>query len=106
LKPNAPKEFRGELSPIATNAEGFEICELMPQLAKIADKFSVVRSITGMSNEHTPTQSDSGWSTQSLRPMGGRPGIGAVMSKLWGPAHETTSVGTAPTSIDLGTWTK
>ena len=28
LKPQAPKEFRGEFSPIATNSPGLDICEL------------------------------------------------------------------------------
>lgn len=105
LKPAAPKEYRGEFKPIATNADGVEICELMPQLAKVADRFSVVRSITGVAEEHTPTQSDSGWSTASLRSIGGRPGVGAVMSKVWGPA-QVTPHGTAPTAIDLTDWTK
>jgi hypothetical protein len=37
--------------------------------------------------------------------MGGRPGIGSVMSKLWGPS-QTTRHGTAPTFVDLTGWTK
>src|SRR5262245_27157425 len=45
LKPQAPSEFRGEFSPIATNVPGMEICELFPRLAKSADKFAVVRSV-------------------------------------------------------------
>ncbi len=106
LKPDSPKEFRGEFKPIATNADGVEICELMPQLAKVADRFSIVRSLVGVSNEHAPTQSDSGWPEASLRPMGGRPGLGAVMSKVWGPAQTTANHGTAPTAIDLTNWTK
>lgn len=105
LKPESPQEYRGEFSPIGTNVAGLEICELMPQLAKIADRFSVIRSVTGMRNEHAPTQSDSGWSEESLRPMGGRPGLGAVMSKVWGPAQSTPH-GSAPTAIDLGNWAK
>jgi hypothetical protein len=105
LKPDAPKEYRGEFSPIATNAPGVEICELMPNLAKVGDKFSIVRSITNMHNEHSGWQSDSGWTDRSLRNMGGRPGVGAVMSKLWGPAQETPN-GTAPTAVDLTGWTK
>lgn len=106
LKPDAPKEFRGEFKPITTNAAGLEICELMPQLAMVADRFSIVRSLTGVSNEHAPTQSDSGWSQSSLKPLGGRPGVGAVMSKLWGPSQATEDQGTAPTAIDLTNWTK
>lgn len=105
LKPKAAREFRGEFMPISCNSPGMEICELMPKLAAIGDKFSVVRSITGLREEHTPNQSDSGWSEQSLRNMGGRPGIGSVMSKLWGPSQPTTS-GTAPTFVDLTGWTK
>jgi hypothetical protein len=105
LKPKAPKEFRGEFQPIATNVDGMEICELMPRLAQRADKFSVVRSITGLREEHAPHQSDSGWSEQSLRTMGGRPGLGAVMSKLWGPSQNTPH-GAAPTFVDLTGWTR
>ena len=105
LKPKAAREFRGEFMPIATNVPGMEICELMPRLAQLGDKFSVVRSITGLHEEHAPHQSDSGWSEQSLKNLGGRPGIGSVMSKLWGPS-QTTSAGTAPTFVDLTGWTK
>ena len=105
MKPTAAKEFRGELMPVATNVPGMEICELMPKLARMGDKFSVVRSITGLRDEHAPQQSDSGWSESSLRTMGGRPGIGSVISKLWGPS-QTTPHGTAPTFVDLTGWTK
>src|SRR5262245_43116381 len=43
LKPSAPSEFRGQFSPIATNVPGIEICEHMPILAKMADKYAVIR---------------------------------------------------------------
>src|SRR5687768_11735130 len=43
LKPEAPAEIRGEFRPIATNVAGLEICELMPRLAAVADKFTVIR---------------------------------------------------------------
>ncbi len=105
LKPLAPKEFRGEFSPIATKVAGMEICELLPMLASIADKTVLVRSITGMNNEHDPRQSDSGWSERDLKSLGGRPGVGAVLSKLYGPAL-TTEHGTAPTAVDLNKWGK
>jgi hypothetical protein len=105
MKPSAAKEFRGEFLPISTNVPGMEICELMPGLATRGDKFSVIRSISGLRDEHAPHQSDSGWSESSLRNMGGRPGIGSVMSKLWGPS-QTTQRGTAPTFVDLTGWTK
>ena len=105
LKPNAPKEFRGEFSPIATKVSGMEICELMPRLASHGDKCVIVRSITDLNNEHAPTQSDSGWRQRDLRNLGGRPGLGPVMSKLLGPV-QATEHGSAPTAIDLSSWTK
>jgi hypothetical protein len=100
LKPNAPSEIRGEFRPIATNCAGFEISELLPKLAQVADKFSVIRSLTGISDEHTNTQSDTGWSENTLRSIGGHPSIGSVMSKMWGPA-QFTAQGSAPTFVDL-----
>ena len=100
LKPNAPKEFRGEFEPIATNVPGFEICQHMPLLAQSADKITAIRSIVGMNDEHTNIQSDTGWPNTSLMSIGGRPSIGSVMSKIWSPA-QTTPAGTAPTFVDL-----
>ena len=96
LKPNAPVEFRGEFNPIKTNVPGMEICELMPKLAQNAEKFAIVRSVTGLRNEHRPNQSDSGWNSRSLEVLGGRPGIGAVVGKMHGTLN-----GLAPTSISL-----
>ena len=45
LKPNAPAEIRGEFEPISTNVPGMEICELFPKLAKMGDKFAIIRSL-------------------------------------------------------------
>jgi len=105
LKPDAPKEYRGEFRPIATNVSGFEICEHFPMLAQQADKYSVVRSIFGIRDEHTPNQSDSGWSESELRSMGGRPGINSIVSKVYGTSQPTPR-GIAPTSVDLSGWTR
>lgn len=46
MKPEASSEIRGEFRPIKTNVPGIDICELFPQQAKIADKFSIIRSIS------------------------------------------------------------
>lgn len=45
LKPDAPSEYRGEFRPISTNVPGIEISEHLPKLAKLADKFALVRSL-------------------------------------------------------------
>ena len=53
LKPLAPAEYRGPFQPIPTNVPGIEITELLPQLAKVADKFSLIRSLHHERNEHS-----------------------------------------------------
>lgn len=45
MKPQAPSEYRGEFHPIHTNVPGIDVCELFPRHAKIADKFTLIRSI-------------------------------------------------------------
>jgi hypothetical protein len=45
MKPEAPSEYRGDFRPIRTNVPGIEVCELLPLHAKIADKFTLIRSI-------------------------------------------------------------
>lgn len=52
MKPDAPAEYRGIWSPIATNVPGMEVTELFPLQAKIADRFSVVRSLHHNSGDH------------------------------------------------------
>jgi uncharacterized protein (DUF1501 family) len=45
LKPDAPAQFRGEFRPIATNVPGIRICEHLPRLARLADKYCLIRSM-------------------------------------------------------------
>lgn len=52
MKPEAPPEYRGLWRPIKTNVSGIEISELLPLQAKIADKFSIVRSLAHNSSDH------------------------------------------------------
>ncbi|MBL8848519.1 MAG: DUF1501 domain-containing protein [Planctomycetaceae bacterium] len=53
LKPDAPTEYRSIYRPIATNVPGVDICERFPLQAGIADKFSLVRSLTHDVNIHS-----------------------------------------------------
>ena len=52
MKPDAPPEYRGIWRPISTNVPGIEITELFPLQAKVADKFSIVRSLHHDSGDH------------------------------------------------------
>jgi hypothetical protein len=52
LKPDAPKEIRGEFKPISTNVPGIQICEHLPFTARQADKFTILRSMKSRENNH------------------------------------------------------
>jgi len=45
MKPDAPREIRGPFKPIRTNNPDIQVSEIFPGHAKIADKFSLVRSV-------------------------------------------------------------
>src|SRR6266481_1052815 len=53
LKPNAPAEIRGEFKPIATRTPGLQICEHLPLLAQRSHLWSLVRSLTHPTNDHS-----------------------------------------------------
>ena len=52
MKPDAPADYRGIFRPINTNVPGIDVCELLPLHAKIADKFTLVRSIAHEFADH------------------------------------------------------
>jgi len=86
LKPSAPKEIRGEFNEIPTNIPGTRIGELFPRMARMMDKFTVIRSMVGAFGGHDAWQCMTGRIHKSKQPPGGWPSMGAVLSKLHGPA--------------------
>src|SRR6516162_9575453 len=46
MKPDAPVEIRGELKPIRSHLPGLDVCELLPNAARVMDRVTVVRSLT------------------------------------------------------------
>ncbi|MBI5758211.1 MAG: DUF1501 domain-containing protein [Planctomycetales bacterium] len=87
LKPEAPSDIAGPWRPIATNLPGFEIGELLPRMAQMMDKFTVIRSLVGAQAEHDATQCYTGRPPRGLVPAGGWPQFGSVVSKLQGASH-------------------
>src|ERR671937_1060089 len=96
LKPEAPVEIRGEFRPIAARVPGLRICELMPRVAGIADKFAFVRSLVGSAGAHDAFQCQSGFTAGDLQSLGGRPALGSVVAKLRGSPQDV-----APPFVDL-----
>lgn len=87
MKPEAPVEYRGIWRPIRTNVPGIEITELFPRQAKVADKFSIVRSLHHDNGDHftaghymlTGRGGPSGANT-----VGKNPSIGSIVAKMCG----------------------
>jgi hypothetical protein len=83
-KPAAGHDYCGPLDkPIPTNVEGVIIGELLPLLAKQADKYSIIRSMTHGITAHETAS----YMVQTGRPPGGRlvyPCVGAVVSLFKG----------------------
>jgi Protein of unknown function (DUF1501) len=52
MKPKAPVEYRGPYAPISTNVAGIDISELLPRLARCADKYALIRSLRHGTNDH------------------------------------------------------
>jgi hypothetical protein len=85
-KPDAGYDYCGPFNkPIATNVDGIRICEMLPLLAKQADKYSIIRSMTHGINSHE---------TASYLVQTGRqpdrlvyPSVGAVVSLFRGYDH-------------------
>ena len=88
IKTDAPKEIRGEFDPIKTKVPGIEIGEVFPRIASIADKCVFIRSVTGCVDNHDAYQCFSGWPRNSIASVGGRPCMGAAISKLQGPVDK------------------
>jgi Protein of unknown function (DUF1501) len=88
-KPQAGNDYCGPFkNPIATNVDGIQICELLPLLAKQADKYSIIRSMTHGSNAHETAT----YIMKTGRKPGDSdnlvfPGMGAVVSLFKGYDH-------------------
>ena len=51
-KPEASAEIRGEFRPIATSVPGLSVGELMPRVARLAHRCSVLRAVTTHDSSH------------------------------------------------------
>ena len=51
-KPDAPKEIRGEFKTIPTKIPGVHFSEVVPKLADVSDKFTIIRSICHKDPNH------------------------------------------------------
>jgi hypothetical protein len=102
-KPEAPIEYRGPLGVVKTKIPGVVFSENLSRTAQIADKITVVRSITGRIPDHA--QATYLMFTGYLpTPAIQHPSIGAVVSHEFGPKNNLPSyVGVPNVPVQAGT---
>jgi hypothetical protein len=79
-KPDAPEDMRGPYRPIATRVPGVRIGELLPRLARLADRYCLIRSMSHHDGGH-----DGGMHvcmTGHSSPVESTPYYGSVLAKL------------------------
>jgi uncharacterized protein (DUF1501 family) len=79
-KPDAREEIRGPYKPIATSVPGLRMGELLPRLARLADRYCIIRSMSHGNSDH-----DGGMHvclTGHSRPQEATPCFGSVASRL------------------------
>ncbi|HLY11350.1 MAG TPA: DUF1501 domain-containing protein [Planctomycetota bacterium] len=77
MKPEAPAEIRGEFRPMRTNNPAIDINELFTKQAKLADKFSLVRTATWQEPDHQRVEIFTGF-PKNMR----RPSFGSFVSRM------------------------
>ncbi|HAL13047.1 MAG TPA: DUF1501 domain-containing protein [Planctomycetaceae bacterium] len=85
LKPDAPLEYRGDVSPISTVVPGMDVCEFLPRHAEVADRFNIIRSISHGFANHAAGAGRflSGYNPfRLLDPLAQYPCLGPVVSKM------------------------
>ncbi len=111
LKPDAPDTIRGPFRPIATTEPGIQIGELLPNVAKHADKFSIIRSMVHDSTDHGTgikymLLADSSPLTKVTKAFPvertDHPGIGAILHRLLGNDSELPAWVTVPRAFTTG----
>lgn len=83
-KPDAPAEIRGPFGSIATNAEGVRISELLPLHSRVADKFTILRSLvhSGFCHQQGNQQMFTGHPEQILKLKPEHPDLMCIASKI------------------------
>jgi uncharacterized protein (DUF1501 family) len=89
-KPEADEKYRGKFKPIHTNVDGIQIGEHLPMSAKIADKYTIVRSMTGRDAVHESAQA---FTLTGHAPLAGLlyPAVGSIVSREVPPRNELPS---------------
>jgi uncharacterized protein (DUF1501 family) len=88
LKPDAPTSVRGPFKPIPTNVPGIHICEDLPRMAQLADRYAIIRSVFHRASAVHETGQQLLQTGRLARGSVEHPHIGAAVSYLRGPVSD------------------
>ena len=83
MKPETASDVRGKYAPIRSSVPGLDVCELLPKMAKVMNKLTLVRS-QFHGNDHHETATNWVMSGRSGSAFGDYPAIGAVVAHRFG----------------------
>ena len=90
-KPDRPLENRGPFGTLATKLPGVRICEHLPRMAGMLDRFTLIRSVDARHSNHEPNMVFQTGNTEAaprINPRGRMyPAIGSIVAKVHGPNH-------------------
>jgi Protein of unknown function (DUF1501) len=89
-KPDAPAEVRGEFGTVPTRTPGVRFSEHLPRLARVSDRFSLLRSVTSNDNGHE-TATHYVLTGYRFTPALEYPSYGSVVSREFGGRSEMPS---------------
>jgi hypothetical protein len=109
MKPNAPSAIRGEFNPISSALPGQPVCEHLPRLARLADRYCLVRSVHHTTSAHN---SAAYYSLTGHKPLidivtsnataTDFPAYGSIVDKLAPSTNRVPSAVSLPTMIADG----
>ena len=107
MKPDAPAEVRGDFRPIRSRLPGCDVCEELPNLARVMDRVTVVRSLTHPWNFHGMMWATTGIPEGSIpieesqRNAHHWPYIGSVFDYFEKQRHGPKPAGAVPDNVML-----
>src|SRR4029079_16489223 len=91
-KPHTPDNIRGEFKAIDTSLPGYQVTDIMPQIAKVCDRFCMIHSMSHKIFNHNPGTYQAITGNDEIRDIvqvangpGDWPAYGSVMAKYRGP---------------------
>ena len=107
MKPGAPAEVRGEFKTIRSTLPGCDVCEYLPETAKVMDKVTVLRSLHHVWNFHGMQWATTGLPAgsipleETLRHPGHSPFVGSIFAHLTQQRDGAKPAGAVPDNVIL-----